>query len=182
MNTELKLEAEPVAANSPPLVWPTVLTLILLYLAAVYFDLHSGWFDRQVYLPFSSAESVAQYQPKPGDAALLDRGRTLYTSVCGVCHGDDGLGKANQFPPLAGSDWVSKDVENLVRVPQLGLTGSILVSGQSWNLSMPPVGANLSDQDLAGVLSYIRQSWGNNSSSVTADEVVAVRAAIAHNR
>jgi mono/diheme cytochrome c family protein len=178
MNYKRQPDTEPVVANSPAPVWPLVLTLVLLYLTAVYLDQHSGWFDQQVYSPYASAEKLARYQPRSGEAAMFARYRAIYESICGVCHRKDGLGKPNQFPPLAGSEWVAIDVENLVRIPQLGLTGPIKVSGQSWDFSMPPMGANLSDADLAGVLSYIRQSWGNHSTQVSTEEVVASRAAI----
>ncbi|MGA2248110.1 MAG: cytochrome c [Verrucomicrobiota bacterium] len=174
-------DVEPTVEKSPAPVWPIVLAMLLAYFGAVYFDLHRGWSDKRVYAPYSSAEDLARFQPQSSEAAILAHSRAVYESVCGVCHGSDGLGKPNQFPPLAGSEWVCKDVENLVRVPQLGLAGSIQVSGQTWKLAMPPMGANLSDEDLAGVLSYIRQSWGNHGATVSADDVKASRAAIISN-
>ena len=181
MSDKLKPDSEPTATNSPVPIWIFALMLVLLFLGMVYFDKHGGWFDRQVYAPYGSAEDLARYQPQSGEAAILARGRTVYETVCGVCHGVDGLGKPNQYPPLAGSEWVAKDIQSLVRIPQLGFTGSIKVTGQPWNLTMPPMGAGLSDADLAGVLSYVRQSWGNHSSEVTADDVKAARAAMSGN-
>jgi mono/diheme cytochrome c family protein len=179
MSYELKPDIEPTVTNSPVPVWIIMVMLVALYLGMIYFDRHSGWFDKQVYSPFTSAENLTMYQPQSGEATVLARSRKVYESVCGVCHGNDGLGKPNQYPPLAGSELVAKDIQSLVRIPQLGFTGSINVSGQLWNLTMPPMGANLSDADLAGALSYIRQSWGNHSSAVSADDVKAARAAIA---
>jgi mono/diheme cytochrome c family protein len=170
--------AEPAAARSPVPVWMIVLTLMLLFLGAVYFDRHSGWFDKQVYTPYTTSEQLALYQPKSGAAAMAAHGRGVYETVCGICHGSDGLGKAGQAPPLAGSEWVAKDVAALARVPLAGLNGSIQVAGHEWNLSMAPMGAGLSDADLAAVLSYIRSSWGNQSSAVSADDVKNARAAI----
>jgi mono/diheme cytochrome c family protein len=181
MSDKLKPDAEPTATSSPVPMWIIVLMLVVLYLGMIYFDRHSGWFDKQVYSPYSSAEELARYQPKSGEAAMLARGQTVYQTVCGVCHGNDGLGKPNQYPPLAGSDMVAQDIVSLVRIPQLGFTGSIKVSGQPWNLTMPPMGASLSDADLAAALSYIRQAWGNHSSAVSADDVKAARDAIAGN-
>jgi len=176
-----KHDSEPTASRKPVPVWLFVLTLVLLFLGAVYFDHYSGWFDKQVYAPYASAEELAFYQPKSGAASVAAHGRAVYETVCGLCHSNDGLGKPNQAPPLAGSEWVSKDVTSLARVPLAGLNGPIQVAGHEWNLAMAPMGAGLSDADLAAVLSYIRTSWGNNSGAVTADEMKAARAAISGN-
>ena len=185
MSDELKCcqkpDAEPTASRAPVPVWIIVLTLLLLFLGAVYFDHHSGWFDKQVYAPYASAEELAFYQPKSGAAAMAAHGRVVYETVCGLCHGNDGLGKPNQAPPLAGSEWVAKDAASLARVPLAGLNGPIQVKGLEWNLAMAPMGAGLSDADLAAVLSYIRTSWGNNSGAVSADEMKAARAAVSGN-
>src|SRR5674476_181624 len=103
-------DVEPTATDSTVPVWLVVVMLVLLFLGAVYFDRHSGWFDQQVYAPFNSAEELAAYQPQSGEAALVARSKVVYESVCGTCHGSDGLGKPNQAPPLAGSEWVTKDI------------------------------------------------------------------------
>ena len=185
MNDELngchKSDSEPAASHAPVPVWIFALMLVLLFLGAVYFDYHSGWFDKQVYAPYPSANELALYQPKSGAAAMAAHGKAVYETVCGICHGADGLGKPGQAPPLAGSEWVARDVLSLARVPLSGLNGTIQVKGQQWNLSMAPMGAGLSDADLAAVLSYIRTSWGNNYGAVSADELKATRAAISGN-
>jgi mono/diheme cytochrome c family protein len=173
--------AEPTASRSTVPVWIFLLTFVLLFLGAVYFDRHSGWFDRQVYSPYTSSDQLALYQPKSGAAAALAHGRTVYETACGVCHGSDGLGKVGQAPELAGSEWVAKDVTSLARIPLAGLNGPIQVRGRDWNLAMAPMGAGLSDADLAAVLTYVRGSWGNNHGPVSVDEVKAARAAISGN-
>ena len=110
---------------------------------------------------------------------MFARGRAVYGSLCGLCHGNDGLGKPSQVPPLAGSEWVNaKGIQRLARISLAGLNGKIQAEGRDWNLSMAAMGAALSDADLAAVLTYVRQSWGNQAGAVTADEVQAVRAAI----
>jgi mono/diheme cytochrome c family protein len=168
----------PAASRSTMPIWIIMLTLLLLFFGAVYFDRHSGWFDKQVYSPYTSADQLALSQPKSGAAAALARGRTAYEAACGVCHGSDGLGKPGQAPPLTGSEWVAKDVASLARIPLAGLNGPIQVAGKDWNLSMAPMGAGMSDTDLAAVLTCIRESWGNKYGAVSADEVKAVRAAV----
>jgi mono/diheme cytochrome c family protein len=171
--------AEPTATGSTVPMWIFSLTLVLIYLGAVYFDHHGGWFDAKVYGPYASAEELDSYQPKSGAAATFARGKKLYEQNCGVCHGVDGLGKPGQAPPLAGSEWVmAKGVQRLTHIPLTGLAGSILVEKQSWNLQMAAMGAALPDADLAAVLTYIRGSWGNGMGEVTADDVKAARAAI----
>jgi mono/diheme cytochrome c family protein len=172
--------AEPTAARSHLPMWILVVTLLLLYVGGIYFDRHSGWFDQQVYSPYANAAMLDSYQPKSGAAALRAQGKKTYEFVCGTCHGVDGLGKPGQFPPLAGSEWVNaKDFKRLAQIPLDGLGGTVHVKGQEWNASMAAMGAGLSDSDLAAVLTYIRSSWGNNAGAVSADDVKAVRAAVA---
>jgi len=173
------LDTEPTATHETVPTWIFVLALLLLFLSAVYFDHHSGWFDAQVYQPYASAEELDEYQPKSGAAAMLAEGKRSYETVCGLCHGYDGMGKPGQAPPLAGSEWVNtKGVNGLIRIPLAGLNGPLTVQGKDWNLSMAAMGAALSDADLANVLTYVRQSWGNKAGLVTADDVKSVRASL----
>jgi mono/diheme cytochrome c family protein len=180
MNDKIKSPlsgAEPSAARSYVPMWILVLTLILLFLGAVYFDRHSGWFDKQVYSPYASAAMLDSYQPKSGAAAAAAQGKRVYEQVCGLCHGVDGLGKPGQAPPLAGSEWViAKGHNRLAHIPLAGINGAISVGGKDWNLGMAAMGAALSDADLAAVLTYIRSSWGNKAGDVTADDIKSIRA------
>ena len=170
---------EPVATHSTAPMWIIVTTLILLFIGGIYFDRHSGWFDAKVYAPYVSAETLDAYQPKSGEQALLARGKKNYEAVCGTCHGPDGLGKPGQAPPLAGSEWViGKGVNRLVHIPLMGLAGAIKVEGKDWNLNMAAMGAALPDDDLAAVLTYIRNSWGNKASALEADDIKKIRATI----
>jgi mono/diheme cytochrome c family protein len=171
--------AEPTATRSTVPMWIFALTLVLIYLGAVYFDHHSGWFDAKVYSPYANADELDAYQPKSGSAAMLARGKQVYEQVCGLCHGVDGLGKPGQAPPLAGSEFVNaKGIQRLAHIPLSGVAGDIKVEGKDWNMSMAAMGAALSDSDLAAVLSYIRNSWGNKAEPVTADDVKQVRAIV----
>jgi len=167
-------------SGSSGLILIFALALTLLFIGGIYFDAHSGWFDSQVYAPYKTADQLEAYQPKSGAAAVLAQGKLTYDTICAACHGPNGEGKPNQAPPLAGSPWVNaKGNQRLAMIPQLGLNGQVQVEGQTWNLSMPPMGAGLSDSDLAAVLTYIRSSWGNKAAPVTPDDVKAIRAKIA---
>jgi cytochrome c oxidase cbb3-type subunit 2 len=135
--------------------------------------------DAPVTPPGGSFASNGSELAEVGEDMMFSRGRAVYGSLCGLCHGNDGLGKPGQVPPLAGSEWVNaKGIQRLARISLAGLNGKIQVEGKDWNLSMAAMGAALSDADLAAVLTFIRQSWENQAGAVTADEVRTVRAAL----
>jgi mono/diheme cytochrome c family protein len=160
-------------------VWFIVLFVIALYGSLVYFDLHAGWFYPQVYEPYTSLADLDRFQPHPPEGDFdPGRGRALFEANCALCHNTDGAGKPGQGPPLAGSEWAAEGPNRMIRIPQNGLTGPVKVKGQDYNLSMANMGATLSDDDLANVLSHIRTSWGNTGGPITPDQVKAVRAQI----
>jgi mono/diheme cytochrome c family protein len=169
--------AEPKAgARTIPIVL-RFLPVVILYCSMIYFDRRSAWFDQQVYAPYRSVAELASYQ-QPTGVLDLTRGKNVYENVCGLCHNTDGMGKPNQAPPFAGSEWVLGSPARMIRIPLVGLTGPVKVKDQEWNLAMPNMGAALPDEDLAAVLTYIRQSWGNKASLITPEQVKAVRAEI----
>ncbi len=119
---------------------------------------------------------VAETDPNaPIDPAVMEAGKTEY-ALCQACHGPDGNGVPGLAPPLAGSEWVTGPVENPIRITLRGLGGPIKVKGVDYNLPAPMMAvAHLSDAQLAAVLTYVRNSWGNKASAVTADQVKAFR-------
>jgi mono/diheme cytochrome c family protein len=172
-------EAEPTATRSAAPLWIIVVTLVLIFFGGHYLDTHGGLFSAKVYAPYKSPESLDSFQPLSGAAAVAARGKKVYESVCGICHSPDGMGKAGQAPPLAGSEFVNaKNFKRVACIPLQGLAGPVTVAGKEWNLSMAPMGASLSDEDLAAVLTYIRTSWGNTGGEVTADDLKKIRDAI----
>lgn len=169
-------EAEPTVTATTVPMWLIVGTLVLLFLSAWYFDLRGGWFQPQVYSPFVSVPQVALFQPPSGADDGIRRGKVLFEQNCALCHNMDGSGKPGQAPLLAGSEWVvTAGVNRLIRIPQAGLVGPLKVKGQDWNLNMLAAGAPYTDEQLADVLSYIRNSWGNKASIVTPEQVKKVR-------
>ena len=175
-------ESEPTSAVTTVPMWLIAGMLVLLFLGAWYFDARGGWFEAKVYAPYHSLADVERFQPRSGGDAVVLRGRVLFEQNCALCHNPDGLGKPAQAPPLAGSEWVlAAGVNRLIRIPQVGLAGPIEVKGQVLNYPVPmaAMGAPYSDDDLAAVLSYIRNAWGNKASIVTAEQVKKVRAELA---
>jgi mono/diheme cytochrome c family protein len=106
--------------------------------------------------------------------APANEGFSLYT-LCAACHGQSGEG-TNLGPPLAGSEWVNGPAENLIRIQLRGLQGPITVKGVDYHFpgGMPALG-HQSDEDIASVLTFVRTSFGNNASAITAAEVAALR-------
>lgn len=110
---------------------------------------------------------------RPEGAAA--RGAAFYSSLCAQCHGAAGQGLGRSFPPLAGSEWVEGDEELLVRIILYGLQGEIEVKGQTYRGLMVGFDRQLTDEDAAAILTYIRSSWGNDAPPVSPSTVVKVR-------
>jgi mono/diheme cytochrome c family protein len=157
-------------------VWLLILVLLLIYWGMLYFDQHGGWFSQEVYTPFHSEAEVAFYQPST-EGPNLRHGEEIFKSVCGLCHNDDGMGKPNQAPPLAGSEWVLGGPTRLIRIPLYGLNGPITVKGQKmvFPAAMPPIAGGLPAEDVADLLSWMRQAWGNKASPITPEQIKAVK-------
>jgi mono/diheme cytochrome c family protein len=111
----------------------------------------------------------------PPSAEVMKRGQAVYNRTCIACHQPTGLGIAPVFPPLAGSEWVAMSPSVAVRNILHGMTGPVSVKGTVYNGMMPAV-AGLSDGDIADVVTYVRNSFGNTGAVVTEDEVKAIKA------
>jgi nitrite reductase (NO-forming) len=109
------------------------------------------------------------------DAERLDLGRDTFARICAACHQAQGQGTPGVFPPLAQSDYLAKTAKpTIIGHVVRGLQGPIDVAGRSYNGVMPPLGF-LSDEEIAGALSFVRSSWGNKLDAVTPAEVARVR-------
>jgi cytochrome c oxidase cbb3-type subunit 2 len=117
----------------------------------------------------------------------IDNGKEIYMKaavgggMCFTCHQPNGEGLAGQFPPLAGSDWVLGDKDRLIKISMYGLMGEIEVNGVKYNNVMAPPGippGSLTDEQIADVLTYIRNDWGNSASAVSPEEVATVRSSL----
>ena len=91
------------------------------------------------------------------------RGKGIYTAYCITCHLETGQGIPGAFPPLAGSDYLMEDQKRAIRTIIYGENGEISVNGIIYFGDMP--GQDLADQEIADVVNYIQNSWGNKGSS-----------------
>jgi mono/diheme cytochrome c family protein/glucose/arabinose dehydrogenase len=107
--------------------------------------------------------------------ALFDKGKITYRSLCAACHQPHGFGLDGLAPPLVDSEWVLGKPEVLTRIVMHGLAGPLKVSGRTYNLAMPPL-PQLTDEDISGVLTYIRREWDHTASPVDAKAVTKIRA------
>lgn len=170
-------DREPGVHKDPVPVLLFVITLLLAFWGMMYLHTNAGGFNRYVYGPFSSYDMVSNVQPGSSDDPMK-KGADIYKSICLPCHQASGMGAPGQFPPLIGSDWVNVEGPNrMLRIVLNGLNGPIEVNGESWSGAMPGFGDLIaSDEDLAAVITYVRNSWGNEASFCTPEEAAAVRA------
>ncbi|MGO2135776.1 c-type cytochrome [Marinobacter sp.] len=98
-------------------------------------------------------------------------GEALFSAHCSSCHQATGQGIPGAFPPLAGSKWLQADPNIPVAIVHDGLQGEIEVAGNTFQGMMPPLGGQLSDAEIAAVLSYARNEWGNDAGEVSPDTV-----------
>lgn len=105
----------------------------------------------------------------------LAAGLEVYNSICMACHQTNGEGIPGAFPPLANSDYLLADKTRAIKQVLNGSEGEITVNGVVFNGVMPGQKDALNDQQIADVLTYVLNSWGNDGGTVTAEEVAAQR-------
>jgi mono/diheme cytochrome c family protein len=105
-------------------------------------------------------------------AERIELGRRTFM-ICAACHQPSGQGRPNVFPPLAGSDFLNADKDRAIQTVIFGRHGEVVVNGQKFNNAMPSL--PLTDQDIANVLTFVYNSFGNSGLEVTPEEVKALR-------
>lgn len=114
--------------------------------------------------------------PEGGVKSKTERialGKRLF-AICAACHQPTGQGRPNMFPPLAGSDFLNADKSRAIKIVIHGRQGEVVVNGMKFNNSMPSF--PLTDQDIANVLTFVYNSFGNSGFEVTPEEVKVLRA------
>ncbi|NRD22772.1 cytochrome c [Winogradskyella litoriviva] len=115
--------------------------------------------------------NIAQNQEKSTLQESIKRGKLVYNDMCTTCHLPDGKGVPKVFPPLADSDYLRDNQVNSIKAVKYGLSGEILVNNITYNSIMSPLG--LSNQEVADVINYINNSWGNKIDNVATPEKVS---------
>ena len=105
----------------------------------------------------------------------IKAGQQLFGGTCSVCHQANGEGLSGVFPPLAKSDYIAADPGRAISTVLRGLSGKVTVNGKEYNSVMPPMN-QLNDDEVANILTYVLNSWGNAGGRISADEVKKVRA------
>lgn len=116
-----------------------------------------------------SGISLGLYQQKPLAQSIED-GKEIYTDFCLQCHMSKGEGVKGAFPPLANSDYL-KDIDKSIHAIKFGLKGPVKVNGIPYNGNM--INQGLDEEEIADVMNYILNNWGNSSTVVITEEKVA---------
>jgi nitrite reductase (NO-forming) len=145
--------------------------------------IYSGKELDSVYLGDRSAPNLAAVTKATEAAAAgtlskadqVHAGEQLFAGTCSVCHQANGAGLPGVFPPLAKSDFLAADPKRAMNIVLKGLNGKVTVNGQEYNSVMPPM-SQLNDDEVANILTYVLNSWGNAGGQISAAEVKAARA------
>lgn len=184
LHAAVKREKIDLAPESQPApLWAMFLLMFVAIVAGGQLGPMTGGWSFSVSNPFAN---VGGGDPRPDDgtgggaldpfALAMKKGASGY-ALCGGCHGGGGMGNPGIAPPLVGSEYVLGGTERAIRILQHGITGPITVKGQNYNIpnGMQPFGAAMGAQDLANVLTFIRNSWGNEGTMITKEMVETVR-------
>ncbi len=169
-------DTEPLPGKTPvPVIFFVALGLLMLW-AGLFLTSNAGGFNSKVYGAYHSVQQLEALRPKSDGDKIFLEGKEIYGRTCVPCHQPNGAGVAGQFPPLAGSEWVlAPKADRLARIVLNGLQGPISVSGTDWNNAMVAWRDVLTDSEIASVLTYIRNEWGNKAAPVSVDSVKQVR-------
>jgi mono/diheme cytochrome c family protein len=140
-----------------------LITLAVVISAAAYIVLSEPFGDAQM----GDRRTVADLRPAMAAApgAVID-GKQVFGVNCAACHQATGKGLAGVFPPLDGSEWVVGDARTLANILLHGVSGELLVMGNTYNGVMPAF-KQLGNAELAAVTSYIRSEWSNSAPALT---------------
>lgn len=158
-------QPEPEEGTRPVPRFVLVIVLSLIIWGVAYIAMHSG-------APLRGGDMRTAIASNPSKQIS---GEVVYNGNCAACHQGTGQGLGNSFPPLAESEWVTESASTPIAVVNHGLQGKITVRGKTYQGVMPAFGSQLSAEEIAAVLSYIRSEWGNEAGPISADKVEAYR-------
>lgn len=125
--------------------------------------------------PVAKPAKTGTGQPSNSMKASVARGQIVYAKTCLTCHQADGSGVPMMNPPLTKTKWVLGSKTVLITQVLKGSVGTVEIDGDTFRNTMPPQ-PQLTDQQIADVLTYVRNTFGNKASIVTPAEVKAIRA------
>jgi nitrite reductase (NO-forming) len=144
-------------------------------------DIYSGKQGDEVYLSDKLSNPAAVETAALASAGgtltkdqQVKAGEVLFKGTCSACHQDTGAGIPNVFPPLAKSDFLLADRKRAIGIVLNGLTGPVTVNGATYNSVMPPM-SQFNDDEIANILTFALNSWGNDGGVVSAKEVTQIR-------
>lgn len=154
--------------------WMYVIIILTLAFGFFYMGRYLGEISDRPHVLYTEPDTHVEEE---GELDMMVTGRQVYTRVCQSCHQQDGSGVEGAFPPLMGSDWVVGVPDRPVQIVLRGFEGEIIREGVSYDAAMPGFGRLLSDQEAASVVTYIRNSFGNEAVEVTPEQVAQMREA-----
>lgn len=178
----IREKIEPQEGMEPLPVSLVAFFCVVIFISGLYLGTHCGGFKGDVF----DSDLVTYGPVQGGPAKQVDPiaiGRRLFTNNCSSCHQASGMGVPGQYPPLAGSEIVLSQEgwgpNHIVQIVLNGLAGPVTVKGTTYNGNMPTHKELLKDEQIAYILTYVRQEWGNNAPPITAEGVAAMRAEVA---
>ncbi|VUZ25064.1 Uncharacterised protein [uncultured Comamonas sp.] len=173
---ELREHADP-EESIRPMPWLVALIAVGMVLFGIVYLLVNPPIERT---DLGDMRSLADLRPgtqaAAGGAGGAIDGAAVFAANCAACHQANGEGLPGVFPPLAGSEWVVGEPKVLANILLHGIVGEIAVKGQTYAGMMPPF-PQLSDAEIAAVLTHIRSTWGNQAEAIATDLVATEREA-----
>ncbi|MCL7743753.1 cytochrome c [Guyparkeria hydrothermalis] len=155
--------------------WP-VYSVVIALAAWGAFTLFNVDSDAPAVANTPTSEQTASREAGSGAASP---GQAVFNANCATCHQEDGIGLSGAVPPLAGSSFVTGQADVTASIVLMGVSGQLVVKGETYNGRMPTFRKTLSDTEIAAVVTYIRQAWGNDAEPITASKVAKVRKRLA---
>jgi mono/diheme cytochrome c family protein len=154
--------AEPEERMRPMPLTVAVVVVVMVLFGVVYLLMADPIGDARLGDHRTVADLSGPVPAAPG--AAVD-GKALFAAHCAACHQATGKGLSGVFPPLDGSEWVQGDARVLANILLHGIDGEIEVAGATYKGAMPSF-QQLSDAELAGVISYVRGTWSNKAEPI----------------
>jgi mono/diheme cytochrome c family protein len=159
-------------SRRPWILGSTAVVVVFAVALSVYSQLAIQ--QEQVENPAPAPAAAAAATTGGASSAAATAGAKTYAQSCQGCHQPTGAGMPGTFPPLAANTYVTGDPKAVIHTVLYGLNGAIQVGGKPYSGVMPPWKAQLSNADVANVVTYIRTAWGNKASEVTETDVAKV--------